>query len=119
MKILFRLPILVLMLALAACAHIVPLVYQPTVFIARSGPPIVISVSTIDQRGEDDPRWFGAIRGGYGNPLKVLNAPTPLADVVSQAFRAALATRGLLAASGQGDIDMNVTIEQFESDKFA
>jgi hypothetical protein len=119
MKISFRIPALALMLGLAACAHTVPLVYERTVPIASAGPPVVTSVSTVDQRGEDDPRWFGAIRSGYGNPLKVLNTPTPLAEAVSQAFRAALAARGMMAtANGQGDIDMEVTIEQFESDQY-
>lgn len=53
-----------------------------------------------DERGTA-PDWLGAIRGGYGNPLKKLRTRVPTAELVTQAFRDALAIRGLLVP-GQG-----------------
>jgi hypothetical protein len=103
---------------LAACSNTVPLNYAPTFAVTPVGPPSVSGVSVADQRGEDDPSWFGAIRGGFGNPLKVLHTPGPLNDTVAAAFRDALKDRGLLATLGQGDVDLDVTILQFESDQY-
>jgi hypothetical protein len=108
-----------LILGLAACSdNTVPLTYAPTIAVIPTGPPNVAGVSVVDQRGEDDPTWLGAIRGGFGNPMKVLHTPGPLSDTVAQAFRDALKSRGLLAALGQGDVDLDVTIVKFESDQY-
>lgn len=80
------------------------------------GPPAVAEVRSIDKRGEADPTWFGAIRGGYGNPLKVLHTADPVSEVVATAVRQALASRNLLA-SGNGKFDVVITIAQFQSDQ--
>jgi len=39
----------------------------------------------VDQRGEPA-NWLGAIRGGFGNPLKTLEKPQPVAKIVEAAF---------------------------------
>lgn len=49
--------------------------------------------SFIDQRGEPA-TWLGAIRGGYGNPLKNLESNAPVSQLVQKAFSTALQTRG-------------------------
>jgi uncharacterized lipoprotein YajG len=46
-----------------------------------------------DSRGEG-PKWLGAIRGGYGNPLKVLEADTSVSTLVQGAFAEGLKARG-------------------------
>jgi hypothetical protein len=40
-----------------------------------------------DDRGEPA-NWLGAIRGGYGNPLKKLESDEPVSDLVGQVFAA-------------------------------
>ena len=50
----------------------------------------------VDARGEPA-NWLGAIRGGYGNPLKVLETAEPVAKIVGQAF-----SDGVRARSGSG-----------------
>lgn len=50
----------------------------------------------IDQRGEP-PKWLGAIRGGFGNPLKVLETEEPVAKIVQAAF-----AEGVRARTGAG-----------------
>jgi hypothetical protein len=36
-------------------------------------PATIAQVTVKDNRKEADPTWIGAIRGGFGNPLKVLH----------------------------------------------
>jgi hypothetical protein len=56
----------------------------------------VASVTVIDKRDEK-PNRVATIRGGYGNPLKVLDTPAPVADQVAAVFTRALELRGMLA----------------------
>jgi hypothetical protein len=59
-----------------------------------------VAVGTFtDQRGGES-RQLGAIRGGFGNPLKTHERSEDASVVVNKAFAQALANRGLLAASG-------------------
>jgi len=93
---------LALLLPLAACGTAaVPMSYSPAVpprpvLTAR---PVVSVGPVMDERGDGQANTsqFGTIRGGYGNPVRRLAAPMPVAEVVRQAFRDALAARGLLA----------------------
>ena len=69
-----------------------------------SAPPTVAQASTraqpllvgnfIDKRGEPA-TWLGAIRGGFGNPLKNLESDKPVADLVKAAFADGLRARGV------------------------
>ncbi len=111
-------PIVVIGLLVAGCSNQVPLVYVPTSQITTQPIPIIGSVTAVDMRGEDDPTWIGAVRGGFGNPLKSLHTPHPLNEMVAQAFREALANRGLLAQARAGEIDLVVTITEFNSTKY-
>ncbi len=70
----------------------------------------ILSVSDGRKHG---PHWLGAIRGPFGSPLKTLNTPVPVEDVVENAFTTALKARGLLASTG-GDYGMEVVINQFD-----
>lgn len=47
-----------------------------------------------DNRGEPSD-WLGAIRGGFGNPLKEIWSTEPVADLVAKMFTAGLQARGL------------------------
>ncbi|MXP64238.1 hypothetical protein E0493_12875 [Roseomonas sp. M0104] len=93
---------LLLCFALAACGTTqASLPYTPA--SAPAAPamarPVVLVTQVTDRRadGREDPNWIGTIRGGFGNPIKRLEAPVPLAEVVRKAFADALLARGLLA----------------------
>jgi len=55
--------------------------------------------SFIDQRGES-PTWLGSIRGGYGIPLKTLDATPSVSSLVQTAFAEGLHARGFKASGG-------------------
>lgn len=94
-----------MLLTLGGCAstHTVPLHYRApegtTALPAASG----VSVGSFADRRGTDARWVGAIRGGYGNVLKKLLTPDATAEVVRQAFQAALQARSVpVAVEGSG-----------------
>lgn len=60
--------------------------------------------------------WLGAIRGGYGNPLKVLVTEQPVHEVVAQAMRDALTARGLATEAGPHRLDLHVV--RFDCNQF-
>lgn len=106
-------------LLLAGCTTAVQLPY------AASRPVVPASAATssrvlpvVDQRNEE-PNWVGAIRGGFGNPLKVLRTDRPLSELVQQAFSDALAARGLEAAPGAQRYDIRVTMHKLDADRVA
>ena len=56
--------------------------------------------------GRDDPTWIGTVRGGYGNPVKQLNAD-------------ALAARGLLApGGGASPYVLVLTVHRFDASHY-
>ena len=104
----------------AGCTRQVGLTYTPTQSLAPV--PAQGSVGTVtafDGRGERDPTWIGAVRGGYGNPVKVLHTPRPLDQEIVTAFQDALKARGLLAPAGAGTADVAVTIKRFQASQVA
>lgn len=112
--------ILLLALLLGACSTTtVALSYDTPPPPAQVAPdPVISRVDATDARNEPDPRWIGAIRGGFGNPLKNVQADAPVAQVVAQGFRQALAARGLLAAQGRGRYDLDVTVVRLDCDQY-
>ena len=92
---------------LAACSTTnVGLKYAPQAAVkkvANAGPAVTIG-DFLDQR-EDASNWLGAIRGGYGNPLKNLEADRPVAEMVKAAFSEALRARGInIGEAGRNQI---------------
>lgn len=91
-----------LCLGLAACGTTqatLPYTPEATPVVQPHARPVVAlgAVTDLREGGREDPRWIGTIRGGFGNPIKRLDAPGPVTEVVRQAFADALAARGLLA----------------------
>jgi hypothetical protein len=83
---------------------------------AASGPiveataaPIIGRIITVDQRGVP-PNHLGAVRGGYGNPLKTIETTVPVQEEVARAFKEALLKRKLFADPGNGKANLTVTI---------
>jgi uncharacterized lipoprotein YajG len=115
MKSLKILAVLALTALSAACSTTaVPLTYQPSdqAATAAKGPAVVSVVSVIDNR-KVDPKWLGAIRGGYGNALKTLELERPVGDVVRDVVVAGLAARGL-AATETPKFQMTIAVNKFD-----
>lgn len=71
-----------------------------------------------DARGES-PNWFGAIRGGFGNPIKVMETDMPVSTVVANAFTTGLEERKALAKAGESGYEIRGTIKRFDCDQYA
>jgi hypothetical protein len=109
-----------LLLVSACSSNRVNLKYES----ASAPPPIsseqgVVVGAFSDSRDEKDPHWFGAIRGGFGNPIKVLNADKPISAVVADAFSEGLKERKALANNSSPGYEIRGTIKRFECDQFA
>src|ERR1700730_15585860 len=75
----------------------VSLGYKPAAQITPVNSGTAVSVgSFVYPRGETS-TWIGAVRGGYGNPLKPLQTDKPVSALVQTAFTDGLRARGLLA----------------------
>ncbi|MBC9178337.1 YajG family lipoprotein [Pseudoroseomonas ludipueritiae] len=110
-----------LCLGLAACGTTqLPMTYAPTVQPASVSRPVVAVGAVTDQRqdGRENPYWIGTIRDGFGIPMKRLEAPSPVTEVVRQAFADALAARGMLAPAAPRYV-LNVTILQFDANQYS
>ena len=78
----------------------VGLTYKPTTSPVPIASNTSVSVDAfVDQRGESA-TWFGAIRGGFGSPIKVLEATTSVSVLVQSAFSEALQDRGIQVSGG-------------------
>jgi len=84
---------------------------------AQAGEPSVALGAITDGR-EHAVNWLGAIRGGYGNPLKVLVTEGPVADAVGESVGAGLAARNLATADG-ARFRLDVHIVQFDCNQYA
>ncbi|MBP0495997.1 hypothetical protein [Roseomonas indoligenes] len=108
--------------SLAACGSpAMTLPYAPATplqLVASARPVVAVGpITDVRQDGQANTAQFGTIRGGYGNPLFRLSATTPVSDVVAQAFRDALAARGLLAGPSGEAYELRGRILQFNASK--
>ncbi len=99
--------ILVALLA-SGCTTATGLPYTPTIPPIARSTPAISAVTVDDARSEKDPTYIGAIRGGFGNPLKTLTTARPIAAEVQAAFEAALTARGLLGNRGPDTLSVHV-----------
>lgn len=107
-------------LLLSACATTpVTVNYKPSgalePFPASAGK---VSVARfIDDRGEP-PRWLGAIRGGFGNPLKVLETEEPIAVMVQAAFAEGVRARGGAPGSIPAKVELRGSIKKLDCSQY-
>jgi uncharacterized lipoprotein YajG len=76
-----------------------------------------IAIAAVTDKRKHDPNWLGAIRGGFGNPLKTLETSMPVKDLVAAAYADGLKARGLLA-SDTPRYDMRVIVNQYDSNQY-
>ncbi len=107
-------------LGLSACTSTpVELTYDAGAVTAQPNDQVAtVEIVSVSDHRKHDPHWLGAIRGGFGNPLKTLTTAKPVSMVVKDAFEAGLDARGLLAAGGS-DYVMRIDVNQFDCNQFA
>jgi hypothetical protein len=108
-------------LAVGGCATSrVSLDYQPPAPAAGARPlaAVVAFAPFVDDRKHAS-NWLGAIRGGYGNPLKILETPVPVSEVVREAFVNGARARGLLAEPATAAYTAKVVVNQFDCNQYA
>lgn len=104
---------------LAGCAtNTVGLPYAPSHAVTPTTGAGIAVAPVVDARDDHDATWIGAVRGGFGNPLKVLRTGPPVSEVVREAFRDGLRARGGLAAE-DGRATLAVTIQRLDASKLA
>lgn len=90
--------------ALAACSTTHGgLAYTPSRSLVRETPTAAVSVTAgrfADQRGNDDKQWIGAIRNGWGIPIKNVDVTPSVSAVVQEAFATGLRARGFATNGG-------------------
>lgn len=105
------------LLGLAACSSTGSLTYTPTVPVTP-GPPSSMSAVTAVDRRDEKPNRFATVRGGYGNPAYVRDAPRPVSEEVAAVFTEALRTRGMLAALGNAPYRIQLTLHTFYGNQY-
>jgi uncharacterized lipoprotein YajG len=106
--------------ALAGCeTSQVNLTYDPSAAkaVPANAAESVEFVSVTDHR-KHAANWLGAIRSGFGNPLKTLETPVPVKDMVAKAYEDGLKARGLFASS-KAKYGMKVDVSQFDCNQYA
>ena len=71
----------------------------------------VVAVGRFGDTRKFESTYLGAIRGGFGNPLKKLFTPVPVSEVVAQSFRDGLTARGLLSAASDAPYTLSGVVE--------
>ncbi len=92
------------MLLLAACGSQGGLDYVSSVNVVP-GPAVITAVTGTDRRDEK-PNRLATVRGGFGNPIYVLDTKTPVIDEVVSVVTKGLQARGMLAAAAPYRIDI-------------
>jgi hypothetical protein len=82
---------------------------------SRAAAPSVALAGIVDHR-RNGPNELGAIRSGFGTPLKSLDTPVPVKDLVATAFTEGLKARNLWAPDGR--VAMSITIEKLDCSQY-
>jgi hypothetical protein len=86
---------------------------EPTVKPFSASLGRISAAAFVDDRGEP-PKWLGAIRGGFGNPLKVLETDEPVASLVQKAFAEGLRARRRSSADATNALEIRGNIKKLD-----
>lgn len=111
------LPGLAVLLFGAGCSSTVTLVYEPPASVGSAGPPLVQIARFRDERSKG-PTELGVVRGGYGNVLKRIYTEPPVAEQVTRAFEAALASRGLLGRGEDAVLRLQGSVAKLDCNQY-
>ncbi len=105
--------------SLACSTNTVTLAYRPAVAPAAQSalPTTQVSVGDFTDNRKEPVHWIGAIRGGYGNPLKVLETDKTVSELIRDAFRQALSARGLYSQTAP--LTLSGWIDRLDGDQVA
>ena len=103
----------------SGCASTRPveLAYQASTSATAFEVGTSLTVGTVRDERTNGANWIGAIRGGYGNPLKVLETEKPVKDVVKELFVQGLAARQL-APDSEASRTLDVSIVELNSSQY-
>lgn len=107
--------ILIALASTGCSTHMSTLKYTPPkggVSNAPQATSIALGAVT-DERGTDS-NWLGAIRGGYGNPLKKLRTDKPTSEAVAGVIVEALRARNILGTVESSKTAIDVSITKFD-----
>ena len=111
--------LLLALLSSACSTHRVQIKYEPSSpILEKDRGATIASVHSTDDRGAGED-WLGAIRGGFGNPLKKLRTSMPISDVVTATFLDALRARHMLGAPDSSNKAIEINIEKFDCSQLA
>jgi len=111
----FLLFLLIFTVCSGCSSHMMPIKYEPSSKSTKSNVPENIHVgNVVDSRGTPS-NWLGAIRGGYGNPLKKLYTDDETAVVIKVAFEDALKSRGLLGPAETSEYRIDINLLKFDT----
>ncbi len=102
--------------SLTACGTTsVGLKYTPPPTLTKASPSAQsLMVGTfLDSRGQPA-NWLGAIRGGFGNPIKNLESDRPVAEIVKAAFSDGLRARGVTIDEAAAQNQITGTIKKLD-----
>jgi hypothetical protein len=107
-----------LALLLAACGTTpVAMNYQTAgVMPFATSTPAVTVAGFVDSRGEPA-NWLGAIRGGFGNPLKTLETQEPVAKMVQMAFADGVRARSR-GQNGRNPVEVRGTVRKLDCSQY-
>lgn len=101
---------------LSGCSsHMMAIKYKPSSQPTKSNVSESVHMgNVVDSRGTPL-NWLGAIRGGYGNPLKKLYTEKEAASLIKVAFEDALKLRGLLGPPGTSKYRIDIKLLKFDT----
>ena len=103
---------------LSGCSTVtVPVTYTAPANVTQANLPVV-SVGVFSDQRNEAPTYIGAIRGGFGNPLKTINTSEPVADLVAHAFARGMAARGLAAEGSSAKYVLTGVINTLQSNRY-
>ena len=104
------------LLGLGACSTTGSLQYQAPAAVTP-GAPSVSGVVASDVRDEK-PNRVATIRGGYGNPIEVLDTARPVGVEVAAVVTSALQARGLLGQAGAAPYRIQLVIRTLYGNQY-
>ena len=115
MRVKFLITLVGLFLLTGCSSHMLDLRYEETAQINSSSDLPMMAVGGVtDSRGTAS-NWLGAIRGGYGNPLKKIYSTEPTSKAVAGSLEEALRRRQLLASLEEAILRIDVEIKKFDT----
>jgi uncharacterized lipoprotein YajG len=97
----------------------VGLKYSADAVVAKASPtapPLTVG-TFVDQRGKPG-NYLGSIRGGFGNPLKTLEADQPVGELVKAALSDGLRARGAVIDPASSQYQISGAIKRLDCNQY-